>query len=267
MKKIITFLILLNAATIGLKAQINFAKPFTDCNIKGSITLYDYNEKKWISSDITDSHKQTLPASTFKIINTLIVLESGVIADENEIIKWPGSTDTVKYGYRPEIYHDISMKDAFKASAGWAYVELAKKVGKEKYRRYLTASHYGNVDLSVDDDDFWNFGDFAISPVNQIEILRGVYEETLPFKKRSFEILKEIMIEKKTGDYTLRAKTGWTRDGGKDTGWWVGYVERNNNVYFFATRLIKDRDTPNPDFGKCRKEITMSVLRQMHIIE
>jgi beta-lactamase class D len=262
----LVFLILFSMAAIRSTGQTNLAQPFEDCQIKGSITLFDYKEKKWISSDINDSHIPTLPASTFKIINTLIALESGVIANENQIIQWPGWTDTVKYGYRPDIYHDISMKEAFKASAGWAYVELAKKIGKPKYKDYLTASKYGNVDLSVNDDDFWNFGDLAISPVNQIEVLIGVYEESLPFRKESFKILKDMMIEQKTADYTLRAKTGWTRDHGKDTGWWVGYVERGEHVYFFATRLIKDRSVPNPDFGKCRKEITMKVLRQLGIM-
>ena len=35
-------------------------------------------------------------------------------------------------------------------------------------------------------------------------------------------------------------------------------IEKKDDVYFFATRLIKDRSTKNPDFSKCRKEITMS---------
>jgi beta-lactamase class D len=83
------------------------------------------------------------------------------------------------------------MKDAFKLSVGWAYVEMAKKIGREKYRSYLKASHYGNVDLSINDDDFWNFGHFAISPMNQIEILRGVYHETLPLKKIPLRFLKK----------------------------------------------------------------------------
>lgn len=252
--------------TIDIFGQTPLTQPFEDCQINGSITLYDYNAKQWIASDINDSKIATLPASTFKIINTLIALETGVIADEHEIIKWPGQTDTVKYGYRPDIYHDMDMKEAFKLSAGWVYVELAKKIGKDRYKSYLTQSHYGNADVSIDDPDFWNFGSFAISPANQIEILMGVYEETLPFSKRSFQILKEIMIEEQTEDYTLRAKTGWTRDGGKDTGWWVGYVERKENVYFFATRLIKDRSTYNPDFAKCRKEITKTILNQLNIL-
>lgn len=266
MRNIILLLILIIGLVMRSQAQVNLSKPFEDCNIEGSITIYDLKEKKWISSDMTDSNRPTLPASTFKIINTLIALETSVASGEEQIIKWPGSTDTVKYGYRPDIYHDISMKEAFKLSAGWAYVELAKVIGKERYKTYLKASHYGNADLSVDDDDFWNFGNFAISPINQIEILRGVYEETLPFKKSSFKILKEMMIETKTNTYTIRAKTGWTRDDGKDTGWWIGYVEREDNVYFFATRLIKDRTAINTKFGKCRKDITIQILKELHIL-
>ena len=213
-----------------------------------------------MSNDLDDSQFPTLPASTFKIVNTLIALETGAVKNENEIIPWISDYDTVKYGHRPNTYHDMSMKEAFKLSAGWAYVELAKKIGKARYKDYLTRIGYGNADVSIDDPDFWNFGNFAISPANQIEILIAVYEETLPFSKRSFAILKDIMIEQKTETYTLRAKTGWTRDGGKDTGWWVGYVENEDDVYFFATRLIKDRSESNPNFSSCRKEITREIL-------
>lgn len=267
MKKFFPILIAIHLNCLIVFGQINLSEPFEQCGIDGSITVYDYNAKQWISSDIDDSAYPTLPASTFKIINTLIALETDVIADENEIIQWPGATDTVKYGYRPNIYHDMNMKEAFRTSAGWAYVELAKKIGKADYKKYLSESRYGNVDLSIDDPDFWNFGNFAISPANQIKILIGVYEETLPFKKASFKILKEMMIVEQTENFTLRAKTGWTRDGGKDTGWWVGYVEKKDNVYFFATRLIKDRAVPSKRFGKCRKEITRTILKQMKVLD
>ena len=239
------------AKLLVVEAQVNLIKPFEDCDINGSITIYDYEAKQWIASDINASHYPTLPASTFKIINTLIALESGVVEDEHELVKWPGSTDTVKYGFRPGIY----------------YVELAKRIGKDRYKKFLQQSHYGNVDLSIEDPDFWNFGNFAISPVNQIAILMGVYEETLPFSKEYFAILKSMMIVEQTEAYTIRAKTGWTRDGGKDTGWWVGYIEKEQEVYFFATRLIKDRAENKPQFGKCRKEITRTILRQLGMLE
>ena len=263
--RLTVFAVLMSA--FAYAQDFSLQQPFKDCQISGSITLYDYQAKKWISSDIHNSQLATLPASTFKVFNTLVALETGVIADENELIPWPGGTDTVKYGYRPNIYRDINLKDAFRLSAGWAYVELAKKIGKKRYKKYLTKAKYGNADVSIDDPDFWNFGNFAISPANQIEILIGVYEETLPFSKRSFDILKKIMVTEKNNQYTLRAKTGWTRDQGKDTGWWVGYVEKEDNVYFFATRLIKDRKVKNDNFGKCRKEITKTILKNLGFLE
>lgn len=258
----LTFLLFLNVSW----GQSSFNQPFEECGIDGSITLYDYNLEQWITSDIDDSHAATLPASTFKIVNTLIALETGAVKDENEIIPWIDNYDTLKYGHRPNIYHSMSMKEAFRLSAGWAYVELAKRIGKEKYRSILTEIDYGNVDLSQEDPDFWNFGPFGISPANQIQVLVDIYDETLPFSKRSFQTLKTMMIAEETDEYVIRAKTGWTRDSGKDTGWWVGYVEKADNTYFFATRLIKERRDENPNFGSCRKEITKRILKQMEVL-
>lgn len=263
--RLIFFLALLHFNSITF-AQSNWNQPFEDCGLKGSTTIYDYQKKQWLSSDIEDNQEQTLPASTFKLVNTLIALDTRAVENEDEIIPWIDDYDTVKYGHRPNIYHSMSMKEAFRLSAGWAYIELAKKIGKPKYKEYLTAIDYGNVDLSIDGDDFWNFGDFGISPANQIEILIGIYEESLPFSEQSFQTLKEMMIEEKTDNYIIRAKTGWTREGGKDTGWWVGYLETSDNVYFFATRLIKDRSENNPNFGSCRKTITKEIFKQLGVL-
>lgn len=234
-----------------------------NCDIPGSTVIYDYAAKKWICTDSADAWKPSQPASTFKIINLLIALETGVIKDENEVIKWPGKTDTSLYGYRPEIYKDMTVKRAFEVSAGWAFIELSKKIGKERYRHYLKACRYGNGDLSRNDPDFWNFGPFKISPRNQVEFLISVYEEKLPFSKRNFAILKRVMITEQTNDYTIRSKTGWTRLDGNDYGWWTGYLEKKNNVYFFATRLVKERKTQNPDFGSCRKLVTIQRLKEL----
>ena len=265
MKLVITFIFAYQF--ISGFSQFSLSEPFEECGVTGSITLFDYQANTWICSDIDDSHFPTLPASTFKIVNTLIALETGAVEDEHEIIPWISDYDTATYGDRPEIYHSMSMKEAFKLSAGWAYIELAKRIGKETYREYLTQLGYGNGDLSIDDPDFWNLGEFAISPANQIQVLVGIYEEKYPFSKRAYQILKEIMVVEQNESYALRAKTGWTRYGGKDTGWWVGYIEKQDNVYFFATRLIKERSTVNPNFGKCRKEITRSILRQLGMLE
>jgi beta-lactamase class D len=253
--------------TDSVSVRPDFRKYFDACATEGSIALYDNTRKQWILSDTVAVRQETLPASTFKIVNLLIALETNTIADENDIVRWVGSTDTVKYGYRPDIYRDMTVKEAFELSAGWVFVELAKKIGKENYRKYLKLCNYGNLNLSQPDADFWNFGAFGISPVNQVTLLRNLYEGKLPFSKRNMEIVKRVMIAGQHPAYTIRAKTGWTREGGINTGWWVGYLEHTDGVYFFATRLLQDRKQNRADFGNCRKEITLAVFKDLRILE
>ncbi|MCK9412699.1 MAG: penicillin-binding transpeptidase domain-containing protein [Prolixibacteraceae bacterium] len=74
------------------------------------------------------------------------------------------------------------------------------------------------------------------------------------------------MVTEQNDRYIVRSKTGWTRANGMDCGWWVGYVERKDNEYFFATRISKERKVVNPNFGASRKEITKNILRQLNAI-
>ena len=247
--------------------QPEFKPHFDACGVEGSIAIFNEQNKEWILSDTLGVRFPTLPASTFKIINLLIALETKVIANEHEIVAWPGDTDTVKYGYRPEIYHDMSVKEAFEVSAGWVFIELAKRIGKERYEHYLHLSEYGNQDLTQSDADFWNFGAFAISPINQVEFLRKLYAGKLPFSPENMAIVKKVMVTEFTDAYTIRSKTGWTRENNINTGWWVGYIEKGNGVYFFATRLLQDRNQNREDFGACRKSITRSIFKDLKVLD
>ncbi len=243
----------------------DFKKYFDSCGVLGSIAIYDNVKQKWILSDTVDVNVQTLPASTFKIVNLLIALETKTISSENDIVKWVGAIDTVKYGYRPEIYHDMTVKEAFEVSAGWVFIELAKKIGKKNYKKYLELSDYGNVNLSQKDSDFWNFGDFGISPINQVQFLKKLYNEDLPFSKRNIQIVKKVMLSEENQNYKIHSKTGWTREKGFNIGWWVGYIEKENGTYFFATRLLQDRKNNKSNFGSCRKDITKVVFKELQI--
>ena len=245
----------------------DFEKYFSNCNVDGSVVIFDNTAQKWIVSDTAGIFRQKLPASTFKIINLLIALETGVIENENTILKWNGKTDTLKYGYRPEIYHDMSLKEAFQVSAVWVFLELAEKIGRENYKKYLALCNYGNRNLTGTDEDFWNFGPLGISPVNQVELIKNLYYEKLPFSKRNMQIVKKVMLSEQENDYTIHAKTGWTREDGINTGWWVGYIETPKGTYFFATRLLQDRQYNDGTFGNCRKEITRKVFKELKIIE
>lgn len=252
-------------------SQIDLQHHFKDCHVQGSITILDYKRNKWTYSDSANAQVRTLPASTFKIINSCIVLELGVIKDENEFIRWDGK-DRSPVGMQIDAWNrDNNLKEAYRNSTVWFYVELAKRIGKKRYLDYLTKCHYGNLDISEKGDDFWNYGHFGVSPIDQIQFLKAFYEEKLPFSKKTYAIVKRVMISDKTShqtnQYTMRYKTGWTDQDGIDIGWCVGYVERKDNIYFFATRLTKKNDVPNSNFMNCRKEITKTILRQMKVIE
>ncbi|MDH3649222.1 MAG: penicillin-binding transpeptidase domain-containing protein [Saprospiraceae bacterium] len=162
--------------------------------------------------------------------------------------------------------HDTDLRSAYKNSTVWFYVNLAKRIGRRKYKHYFRKCKYGNRDLSEQGIDFWNYGTFAVSPKNQIKFLINLYEQRLPFSDEILAKVKSIMISEKTDSYTIRSKTGWTNKDGRDIGWWIGYVEKQANVFFFATRLTKDKQHNNPDFSRCRKEITKEIFAELGIL-
>ena len=253
--------------TDTLSIRTDFNKYFNACNVSGCFVIFDNNQKQWITNDSLLMRTEKLPASTFKILNLLIALETGVINDENDLFKWNGVKDTVKYGFRPETYLDMTVKEAFEISVIWVFTELAQRIGRERYSYYLKACNYGNQNLSEPDVDFWNFGELGISPIDQVIFIRNLYEGKLPFSERNMEIVKRVMITEQTENYTLKAKTGWTREGGFNTGWWVGTIETKHGVWFFATLLLQDRKYNSSTFGPCRKEITKAVFKELGIIE
>lgn len=252
---------------ITVAAQINLSQSLKVCDVEGSITLYHLESETWQYSDSLDAMKETLPASTFKIANSAIALETDAISNEHEILKWNGRENTF-FGSRIEAWNeDINMKKAFETSAVWFYVELAKRIGREIYREYLNEISYGNNDLTEPGDDFWNFGKFGVSPVNQIQLLINLHRKELPFSDSTIQIVREMMLLESTDLYDLFGKTGWTKTNKEDIGWWIGFVEKERDTWFFATRITKSLATDNPDFSACRMTITRSVLNDAGILE
>lgn len=247
--------------------QMDLNQVISDCNVDGSTTIYHLESNNWIFTDSEDAQRETLPASTFKILNSAIALEEEVVRDEHETLKWDGTKHTF-FGTPVDAWNrDNDMKMAFKNSTVWFYVELAKKIGKENYRHYLEEISYGNGDLSEPGDDFWNYGSFGVSPVNQVSFLKAFYREELPFSPGTYQTVKDLMISETAENYTISGKTGWTNRDNEDIGWWIGYVEKEENTWFFATRITKDLTVENPDFSACRIKITHAALQQEGVFE
>ena len=117
---------------------------------------------------------------------------------------------------------------------------------------------YGNKVVGNDIKNFWVDESLKINAFEQIKFLKKLYKNDLPFKQKDIDTLKNIMIDEKNENYTLRAKTGWE---GR-YGWYVGYVETKNDVWFFAMNI----DTKSKDDLPKRKAITLETLKLKGII-
>ncbi len=237
----------------------DFKKYYDQFNVEGSFVLYDQQNDKYIFYNQKQTKQTFTPASTFKICNSLIGLETGVIKDENFVITWDSVTRKI-----PNWNSDHDLKTAFKNSTVWYYQELVRRVGGQKMKYWLDKANYGNADTSGGIDEFWLTGGLRISPQQQIDFLKKLHDNNLPFSQRSMDIVKKIMIAKDTLDYVVRAKSGWGGQDNKDIGWYVGYLEIKNNVYYFAN-CVQTNDLNNKDFVKSRIEIVYLILDNLKL--
>jgi beta-lactamase class D len=249
----LTFLI----AATSHADDADLAKLFQDRGVEGTIIISSLDGKM---SHVHNSHRSEtrfVPASTFKIPNTLIALEEGAIKNEKEVIQWDGKDRGFDAWNK-----DQSLETAFPVSCVWFYQELALRVGNEKYLTHLKKLRYGNEKTGPEVTTFWVEGDLKISAREQINLLKKLYEESLPYSKGNINLLKKIMIVEENPQFTIRAKTGWSMRGDPQQGWYVGYVETKGQIWFFATNL-EIRKKGDETF---RKEITMAALKAKGIL-
>ena len=179
------------------------------------------------------------PCSTFKIWNTAIGLETGVLASADQPFwKWDGEKRFIEGWNR-----DLTLRQAYAASCVPAYQALARKIGPVRMDEWLRKLGYGNLDTSSGNDVFWlpapDRTPILISPDEQAALLCRLVSGDVPFSENTRGILRDIMTAKATDCGTLFGKTG-TGGTGKDTpaiGWFVGYVVSGKSTIAFACVL------------------------------
>lgn len=247
--------------------DVDLSEFFSEYQVKGSFILFDKKRNRFTSYDRERCREQFTPASTFKIPNSVIAIEEHIIEDSNSILKW----DSVE-SRNPLWNKDLTLKEAFRVSCVPCYIKIANKVGENNYKKYLEKFDYGNKSTKVDSDApnlkiaFWLIGELKISQEEQISFLRKLYDYKLPVTKRSIDITKEILVDEQKDNYTLSGKLGRGSDSKdkKEIGWYVGYLEKGDNVYFFATNF--ESIDPLDNFGSARKDITLKILRKLKVI-
>ena len=231
-------------------------------DLQGVILLYDLEADTYYSNDFGGCKKGQLPASTFKITNSIIALETAVVENDSSLFEWNGEDRILDVWEQ-----DLTLREAFHYSCVPCYQEIARKIGANKMNKYLDTLNYGNMDVdSTNIDRFWLQGESRITPFEQIDFLKRFYQSTLPISPRTETIMKRMMIMEENDAYTLSGKTGWSIQNGVNNGWFVGYVETNNKTYFFATNIEPNHQFDRDAFVSLRKEVTFKALKQMKII-
>lgn len=231
-------------------------------NVTGTILIYKASEKTFYSNDFDWAAKGQLPASTFKIPNSLIALETAVVENDSTLFKWDGEEK-----YLSSWEQDLIFSQAFQFSCVPCYQDIARQIGTTRMRENLDKLNYGNIVFdSTNIDLFWLQGDSKITPFQQIDFLERFYNNKLPISKRTKNILTQIMILNKNDTYTLSGKTGWSIQNNHNNGWFVGYLERKDEVYFFATNIDPKENLDMGLFAAIRKEITMQAFKKLEII-
>lgn len=238
-----------SALDTGLVSEMETA--FSNRNINGCFILYDVENDTNIIYNQERAKQRFLPASTYKILNSLIALECAVVKDENEVIQWDSVERPV-----PIWNQNHTMKTGIKYSVVWYYQELARRIGEEQMQVWVDRVSYGNQQIGKNINDFWLVGELRISPMEQLEFLKEFVAEDLPFRKEVIKTVKEILIEDKSDAYIFRAKTGWA-DYGTPVGWYVGYIEINGKTYIFVNNI----EIRNNQDAKARKEITKEIFK------
>lgn len=174
--------------------------------------------------------KRLAPYSTFKIPNTLIALENGLVKSSGQLFKWNGE----KLDGRPEIERDFTIRDAFQQSAMWVFQRLAREIGKEGYGRRLQEFGFGNANVDGQIDQFWLGSSLKVSAIEQVRFLDRLASRRLGLSSQTYRLMDEIALADEGKEWKLYAKTGSARSG---LAWYVGWVRRDSKVWAFALNI------------------------------
>jgi beta-lactamase class D len=210
-------------------------------NLKGTLVIASLHGGQRFVHDEARASRRYPAASTFKVANTLIALQEGVVTGPDSPFTWDGTRYSIANWNR-----DQTLESAFRVSCVWCYQQLARQIGSTRYREILHTINYGELHEPFALTTFWLDGSLSISAGEQVAFLKQVYQRSLPFSATAYDTLQQIMLSKRGDTFAIYAKTGLAGDGPGRTGWYIGYVEAADDIWFFASNLdiSDDRQLP-----------------------
>lgn len=235
-------------------------KLFRDANVDGAFVMRDLRRGVTTIVNPELARRGFLPASTFKIPNTLIGLETGVIPDPSFMLKWDGHVRAVG-----EWNRDHDLTSAMRNSVVWYYQEVARRVGEARMNHWVRRLGYGNRETGGGIDQFWLSGALRVSARQQVEFLERLHRGALPVSGAHAEFVRQMLAFEAQDGVTLRWKTGLTEQDRQAVGWMVGFVERGSETLAFATLLLGPLDDQgrNPAVFEQRTRLPRRLLQRL----
>jgi beta-lactamase class D len=229
-------------------------KYFDENKVEGCFALMDNGTGKFTVHNLGRYRDSSyLPASTFKIVNSLIGLQTGKISNDSMVIKWDG----VKR-WNADWNQDLNMYNAFRMSSVPYYQEVARRIGKDTMQLWLDSLRYGTRKITTAIDSFWLDNSLKITADEELGLVKKLYFDQLPFFKSYQETVKRAMLFEDNANYRLGYKTGWGfTEKGHAIGWIVGWIEENKHPYFFVLNI----ESPDKDFDM--KPVRIKMLKDM----
>ena len=247
-----------HAAVTDWEESLKGGDLFKSAKINGTFVLYDVTANKYIGYDKARAETRYIPASTFKIPNSLIGLSVGAVKSVDEVLPYRGEPHPFIQAWAK----DMGLREAIILSNVPIYQELARRIGIERMRDNVSRMDYGNKEIGTFVDTFWLKGPLKISAVEQTQFLAKLAQDKLPFPKNIQKNVREIVLLEQGKNWKLYGKTGWLNTQDQGVGWWVGWVEKEGHVYSFALNM----DMQKASEGSKRLELGKAGLKALGIL-
>lgn len=235
--------------------QLNLSSNFG--NYTGSFVLYDQATDKWNIYNMDHASTRVPPNSTYKIYDALLGLEFGIITPEHSTFTWNGEPCPFE-----SWESDQDLTSAIHNSVNWYFQAIDSQAGFQSVKTFLQTINYGNQNTGTNLNLYWTDFSLKISPIEQVELLQNFYQNNFHFDRKNIQAVKNALLLSTTSSGSLYGKTGTGRVNGKDVnGWFVGYIESDNNTYYFATNI----QAPSNATGSQATEITETILSDFGI--
>jgi beta-lactamase class D len=259
---LLVFMLIVSCSPNNVETDNSLKKYFDENKVDGCFALMDNGTGKFTIYNLARYRDSSyLPASTFKIVNSLVGLQTGKITNDSMVIKWDGVKRRVD-----DWNQDLTMFKAFRVSALPYYQEVARRIGKDTMQFWLDSLKYGTAKIKTAIDTFWLDNSLKITPDEELGLVKRLYFNQLPFFKSYQEMVKRAMLFEDNSNYRLGYKTGWGfTEKAHALGWITGWIEENNHVYFFVLNI----ESPDHDFDMwtVRMKMLKDILKQLGFLE